>query len=106
MNINIGPYYSDLVKNATSTEKEDTATFVSFVMAGMGDNMSESFNERQLSVGALIMTSDRTCLKPEQIQVMALLRMNVEWMESRKCAFGCIFQYLDMKVTEGLTIMS
>ena len=101
----IGPYYCELVANAPEHQKESIAKFVSFIMEHLADNMAESINERHIHIGNQIMTCDRTSMSPELLERLAVLRMNCDWMQARKRAFGRLLQYLDLGALKGVTVV-
>ena len=100
LDIDISPYYVNLIRcNA------ETADAVSFIMSRLSMNLAESFNERQLHVCAQIMRPERTAIKPDLMEWLALLRMNRVWMEARKCAFKNLLPFLNLNENEGLEIL-
>ena len=103
--IDIGPFYCELVRNAASEDKEDIMLAVSFIMARMGDNMAESWCERQIHVCNQIMTSDRTSMGKDLLEWLAVLRMNSAWMMKRKKIFQVLFKHVDLLATEDYEVL-
>ena len=85
--------------------KEEIALAVSFVMARMGDNMAESWCERQIHVCNQIMTSDRTSMGKDLLEWLAVLRMNSAWMMKRKKIFQVLFKHVDLLATEDYEVL-
>jgi len=105
MTVNIGPFYCDLVRNAAPEVKEEIALAVSFIMARMGDNMAESWCERQIHVCNQIMTCDRTSMGSDLLEWLAVLRMNRAWMLKRMKIFAGLLSHLDLRATEGYMVL-
>jgi len=103
LDIDISPYYVNLIRCAC--DKSQTVDAVSFIMSRLSMNLAESFNERQLHVCAQIMRPERTGIKPDLMEWLALLRMNRVWMEARKCAFKNLLPFLNLNENEGLEIL-
>ena len=106
MTVNIGPFYCDLVSNAAQEVKEEIALAVSFIMARMGDNMAESWCERQIHVCNQIMTCDRTRMGSDLLEWLAVLRMNRAWMSKRMKIFAGLLSHLDLRATEGYMVLN
>ena len=104
--IDIGPFYCELVRNAASEDKEDIMLAVSFIMARMGDNMAESWCERQIHVCNQIMTCDRTRMGSDLLEWLAVLRMNRAWMSKRMKIFAGLLSHLDLRATEGYMVLN
>ena len=94
-----------MIARAAPAEKDDVATYVAFVMARLAPNMAESFNERQIHVTNQILTSDRTSMKDDLLEVLAILRMNSKWIHKRKHIFRNVMIHLDMGALDDLTLM-
>ncbi|HIL95038.1 MAG TPA: hypothetical protein EYG51_03880 [Pseudomonadales bacterium] len=105
LDVDIGPHYSALVDEASFSDKEDVATFVAFLMARVGDNMAESYNERQIHVCNQIMTSDRTSMNDDILEWLAVLRMNRVWILERKSIFQDVLPHLDIGEIDGLSVV-
>ena len=105
VDVDIGPHYSQLIEKASFSEKENVASFVSFLMSRMGDNMAESYNERQIHVCNQIMTADRTCMDDDLLEILAVLRMNRTWLMQRKKEFALILPHLNIGGMEDYTIL-
>jgi hypothetical protein len=105
LDVNIGPYYSELIGATQTSKKEDMATFVAFIMARLGPNMAESFNERQIHVCNQIMTSDRTSMHDDMLESLAVLRMNSKWFLERRDIFQDVLLHLDTGVMDDLSVM-
>jgi hypothetical protein len=71
----------------------------------MGDNMAESWCERQIHVCNQIMTCDRTSMGDDLLEWLAVLRMNSAWMLKRKEIFAGLFKHLDLEATEDYQVM-
>jgi hypothetical protein len=106
MTINIGPFYCDLVRNAAPEDREEIALAVSFIMARMGDNLAESWCERQIHVSNQIMTCDRTSMGPDLLEWLAVLRMNSAWMQKRMKIFAGLLKCVDLRATEGFVVLN
>ena len=106
MSISIGPFYCDLVRNAAPEVREEIALAVSFIMARMGDNLAESWCERQIHVSNQIMTCDRTSMGPDLLEWLAVLRMNSAWMLKRMNIFAGLLSHVDLQAAEGLVVLN
>jgi hypothetical protein len=98
-------FYCDLVRNAAPEDREEIALVVSFIMARMGDNLAESWCERQIHVSNQIMTCDRTSMGPDLLEWLAVLRMNSAWMLKRMNIFAGLLKCVDLRATEGLVVL-
>jgi len=78
IHVDLAPFYRDLAG------QPEMATFVPYAMSRLGDNMAESFNERQIHVVNQIMTADRCLISSRLLEYLAVLRMNSCWMESMR----------------------
>ena len=105
LDMDIGPHYSELIEKASFSEKENVASFVSFLMSRMGDNMAESYNERQIHVCNQIMTADRTCMDGDLLEILAVLRMNRTWLMQRKKEFEVILPHLNIGGMDDITTL-
>jgi hypothetical protein len=105
LDVNIGPYYSELIGKTQTSKKEDMATFIAFIMARLGANMAESYNERQIHVCNQIMTSDRTSMQDDLLESLAVLRMNSKWFLERKDIFQDVLLHLDTGAMDDLSVM-
>ena len=104
--IDIGPYYRNLMEKSAYGRKKDLAIFVSFLLARLGDNMAESWCERHIHICNQIMTKMRTSMHADLLNWLAVLRMNVDWIEQRKRDFASILKYFDMGELEGMTVLN
>ena len=92
-------------RNAAPEDREEIALVVSFIMARMGDNLAESWCERQIHVSNQIMTCDRTSMGPDLLEWLAVLRMNSAWMLKRMNIFAGLLKCVDLRATEGLVVL-
>ena len=90
LRVDMGPLYAELAA------KPNFETYTPFLMSKLGDNLAESFCERQIHVANQIMTTDRTLLKSENLERLALLRMNVDFIHRMKKSLAPLIPLLDV----------
>ena len=104
--VDVGPYYTHLIdRTNTKSERDDVATCVAFLMARLGPNMAESYNERQIHVSNQIMTADRTSMHDDILEPIVLLRMNSDWMHVRHGSFQEVLPQLDLGIASMFEVL-
>ena len=81
MELNINEELKTLAKNSTVGE------VVPFACSIIGSNVSETFNERHISVVNQILTKKRTRLSNGTLEKLSVLRMNRDFMRKMKKSF-------------------
>ena len=95
LRVDMGPLYAELAA------KPNFETYTPFLMSKLGDNLAESLCERQIHVANQIMTTDRTLLKSENLERLALLRMNVDFIHRMKKSLALLIPLLDVVSNSG-----
>lgn len=99
LRVDMGPLYAELAA------KPNFETYTPFLMSKLGDNLAESFCERQIHVANQIMTTDRTLLKSENLERLALLRMNVDFIHRMKKSLAPLIPLLDVGNSSDLSVL-
>ena len=105
IDVNIGPYYADFIRTTKPHDRPNAIDCVATAMCSMGHNLSESFNERQFSIGKQVVSNTRCRMLDDLVEWRVLLRMNEKFMQTRKEAFAELLPYLDVEQNEGVEII-